>query len=240
MEKEIVISGYDKDVSWMSKLNSNIKQTIYRKGNKTDNPNEIYIEVNLGRCVHSFFNHIYENYDNLSDYTFFAQDYPFDHWENIIEIVNGGVEMCDTHATLKIGGYWGFHFNTNSPNTKVNVKDVNGEIVELTVGSMWPMFPSIQFGGGNTLSCHSNGTPQDYNPNINVDKVWDILFEDPKPNTYEFIPGGHFCITKEQAHLRDKEFYKKIIDLLIEDINSPWVIERLECYIFNPKYKTKI
>ena len=28
-------------------------------------------------------------------------------------------------------------------------------------------------------------------------------------------------------------------DLLIEDDNSPWMFERLECYIFNKNYKSK-
>jgi hypothetical protein len=51
------------------------------------------------------------------------------------------------------------------------------------------------------------------------------------------MPGGHFGITKEHAQLRSKEFYKKVCDLLIDDVNAPWMIERLECYIFNPKIK---
>jgi len=54
------------------------------------------------------------------------------------------------------------------------------------------------------------------------------------------MPGGHFVITKEQVRMRSKEFYKKIIDLLIEDDNSPWMFERLECYIFNNNLKTNL
>ena len=51
------------------------------------------------------------------------------------------------------------------------------------------------------------------------------------------MPGGHFAITKQHAQLRSKEFYSKVCNLLLEDENSPWMIERLECYIFNPTYK---
>ncbi len=219
MTKEIVIAGYDKELSWMSRFHSDIKQTVYRKGEVMQlQSNEIKIEPNLGRCVHSFFYHIYHNYDNLSDYTFFAQDFPFDHWGNIIDVVNN----TDYHvySTLNIGGYFGFHNNT--------------------MGTMWAMNESVQHGNGRVLSCDSSGMPQDHNPNINVNKYWDILFDDEKPPNYEFIPGGHFGISKEHARLRSKEFYKKIIDLLVEDVTAPWMIERLECYIFNPKYKTKI
>jgi hypothetical protein len=218
MVKELVIAAYDKDLSWLNKLDKNIIKTIYRKGDKKSYENEILITQNMGRCVHSFFNHIYINYDNLSDYIFFVQDYPFDHWENIVDILNNN--LWEENYKLKIGGYYGFHFNT--------------------VGTMWKLNPSKHFENGNIISCHSNGYPQDHNSNINVDKYWDILFNEKKPNMYEFIPGGHFGISKEHIKLRSKSFYKKIVDLLLEDITAPWMIERLECYIFDPKhYNTK-
>lgn len=211
MSKEIVIAAYDKSIDWLSGLNDDIKKTVYRKGNVIPlKKNEILIEPNLGRCVHTFFNHLYRNYDNLSEYTYFAQDYPFDHWGNLIDIINGDPMEMETSAELKIGGYYGYHNNT--------------------LGSAWAMSGSQQFGGGNVLVCSSNGHPQDKNPLIDVDKYWEILFSEPKPINYEFMPGGHFCITREQAQSRNRELYKKITELLIEDVTSPWMIERLECY----------
>ena len=225
MSKEIVIAAYDKELDWMTQFDSDIKQTIYRKGVKSSNENEIFIEYNMGRCVHIFFNHIYENYGDLSDITFFAQDYPFDHWEDIIEVINN--ETWVDRCALEIGGYYGFHWNS------IKVPSPKG-------GIMHSLKPTTHHGGGSIISCTSNGSPQDRNPLINVDKYWELLFEGSPPNVYEFMPGGHFGITKEHAQLRSREFYGKICDLLIEDITSPWVIERIECYIFNPKYKTKL
>jgi hypothetical protein len=220
MSKEIVIAAYDKDLSWMSGFNSDVKKTIYRKGDILPlNFDEIKVETNVGRCVHTFFNHITKNYYNLSDFTFFAQDFPFDHWEDIIEVVNGDYDIFKSKAKLNIGGYFGYHFNS--------------------IGTMWYLPPSKQFGNGNVLSCFSNGHPQDSNPNINVDLYWDMLFDEPKPHMYEFMPGGHFGITKEHAQLRSLNFYKTITNMLEDNVNSPWIIERLECYIFNPKFKTK-
>lgn len=50
-----MIAAYDKDLSWMQNLNDDIKQTIYRKDNiLPTNENEIHIEPNFGRCVHTF------------------------------------------------------------------------------------------------------------------------------------------------------------------------------------------
>ena len=222
--KEIVIAAYNRDISWVNEL-IDTKITIYRKGFKA---NEGEIEMtNIGRCVHTFFSHIYNRYDSLSDFTFFVQDYPFDHWENVIDIINLNLQE---NSTLKIDGYYGYHYNTiGKPNR--NSKYNEG-------GSMWNM-QSSEIGQGKTLRCLSNGYPQDNNPNINVDKYWNILFECDPPKVYEFIPGGHFCITKEHIKIRSRDFYKKIIDILEENENTPWVIERIECYIFNKKFKSK-
>jgi len=229
MTKELVIAAYDRDLSWIEKVDKDVKISVYRKGIKTDNPNEIFIEPNIGRCVHSFFNHIYMNYDNLSDLTFFVQDYPFDHWENVIDIVNGGIDMCNQHSALIIGGYYGFHFNT------IKVHSEKG-------GLMWPMYPSQHHDIGKIIVCNSYGEPQARlgTFNINMDKAWGDFFTNEIPNMYEFMPGGHFGITKEHARLRTRNFYKQVVDLLSTDVDSPWVIERLECYMFNPKYKTKL
>jgi len=226
MKKEIVIAAYDKELNWVSQFNDDVKVTIYRKGNVLPLSNsEIKIEPNKGRCVHTFFKHIHDQYNNLSDITFFAQDYPFDHWEDIIDIVNK--EVWNERCVLQIGGYYGFHFNTI---TKHGPKG----------GVMWTLSPSTQHGNGKVLICQSNGLPQDRNPKINVDNYWSKLFDDNRPPLYEFIPGGHFAVTKESAMIRPKEFYGKVIKLLENDEAAPWMIERLECYIFNKNYKVKL
>lgn len=226
MSTELVIAAYDGYIDWLDDIDKKVKVTVYRKGNEPkQREDEILLEPNKGRCVHTFFNHLYTNYDNLSDYTFFAQDYPFDHWENIIEILNDGrPETYEATAQLKIGGYYGYHFNT------ITIPSPRG-------GCMWNLSESKQHDKGKVLVCNSNGFPQDLNPNIDVDLYWKKLFTSSVPNEYEFMPGGHFGITKKHAQLRSKDFYKQIIDLLLQDIYSPWIIERLECYIFNPKIK---
>jgi hypothetical protein len=223
MNKEIVIAAYDKSLNWVDDINPEIKKSIYRKGDVLPlKDNEIKITPNKGRCVHTFFNHIYLNYENLSDYTFFVQDYPFDHWGNLIDVINSDVNKIETLSSLIIDGYFGFHNNT--------------------LGTSWEMSESQQVGNGLILSCQSNGQPQDLNLNLNLDDYWKLLFSDEHniPHRYEFIPGGHFVITKEQIKIRSKEFYKQVITLLTDNEHSSWIFERLECYIFNKNYKTKL
>ena len=101
---------------------------------------------------------------------------------------------------------------------------------------MWPMYPTHHHGEGRILACNNTGAPQETRFNWNLDFYWEKIFQDPLPNRYEFVPGGHFAIERDHVHLRPKAFYKKIADLLLEFEHYPWIIERFECYIFNPKY----
>lgn len=226
MTRELIIAAHNRDYSWIDRLDPEVKVTVYRKG---DHPkqieDEILITPNRGRCVHTFFNHLYNNYDNLADYSFFVQDYPFDHWENLVQVINeNDPEFYKITSQLNIGGYYGFHYNT------ITAPCERG-------GPMWHLYPSKHHGDGKVLICQSNGAPHDLNPGINLDKHWYTFFESDHPTEYEFIPGGHFAISRDHARLRSREFYKKIVDFLTDVDAAPWMIERLECYIFNPNIK---
>lgn len=218
MEREIVISVYDRDLSWIENVNSDVKITIYRKGdNLKSKYDEILVNPNVGRDVHTFFNHIINKYHNLTDITFFVQDYPFDHWGNLIDVVNDS-NLLSTYS-VNFGGYYGFHNNT--------------------LGTAWNLDISNNVGNGLVLKCQSSGSPQHIHENLNLDYYWGLFFASQPPATYEFIPGGHFAITKEQIRIRPIEFYKKILTFLETEHISPWIIERFECYIFNENFKIK-
>lgn len=215
--KEIVISAFNRDYEWISNLNPDIKKTIYRKGVKIENnkEQEIFIENNVGRDVHTFFYHLYHNYDNLSDYTFFAQDYPFDHWSNLVETVNGDKETIMKNAMLTHEGYFAY----------LSGPDFN-------------LDESVKVGNGKVLICNPDGSP--HHPGLDLNYCWNLLFYEPSPDKYEFVPAGHFGITKEHARKRSKEFYGEIVKLLETYEQAPWIIERLEGYIFNTNFKTKL
>jgi hypothetical protein len=106
--KEIIIAAYDRDYSWIENLNQDVKVTVYKKGLNKLEPNEILIEPNLGRDVHTFFYHLVNRYDSLSDITFFSQDYPFDHVSNYIEMINGDRDLWNQNAKQTNGECWFF------------------------------------------------------------------------------------------------------------------------------------
>lgn len=207
--KEVVIAAYDKNYNWINQLNSNVKVTVYKKGFESL-PNEILIEPNVGRDVHTFFYHLVHNYNNLSDYTFFAQDYPFDHVENYISLINGDKQLWFEHARQSTDGCWFFNTyyytflcdKTGIPNSVV-IDDLSLKI--------WP-----------------TGEWRD----MDLESTWRQLFNIPCPDYFMFTPAGHFCISKEQVLKKPLEYYKLILNILETNPESPWVIERLESYIF--------
>lgn len=81
----IVVARYNENLAWTKQF---LNVIVYNKGNPlTDNFNEILLN-NVGREGHTYYKHIYDNYDNLTDYTIFLQGNPFDHSPNIIYNLN--------------------------------------------------------------------------------------------------------------------------------------------------------
>ena len=81
----IIVSRYNENIEWTKQFPNVI---IYNKGSKLDyNYDEVFLN-NVGREGHTYYKHIYDNYDNLTDYIIFLQGNPFDHSPNIISNLN--------------------------------------------------------------------------------------------------------------------------------------------------------
>lgn len=83
---KIVVSRYKEDVTWTKQFENVV---IYNKGDPLDDNeyNEISLP-NVGREGHTFFKYIYDNYENLDDYTIFLQGHPYDHSPDLNNIIN--------------------------------------------------------------------------------------------------------------------------------------------------------
>lgn len=77
----IIVARYNEDVNWTKQFNNVF---IYNKGEILEGYDNVISLQNVGREGHTYYTHIYENYDNLADYTIFLQGNPFDHSPNII------------------------------------------------------------------------------------------------------------------------------------------------------------
>lgn len=80
---KIIVSRYNENIEWTKSLPNVI---IYNKGPQlpSEYKNEIYIP-NVGREGHTYLTYIYNNYDNLDDYTIFLQGNPFDHSPTLLQ-----------------------------------------------------------------------------------------------------------------------------------------------------------
>lgn len=88
----IVVARYNENIEWTTQFPNVI---IYNKGDKLDgNYNEISLP-NVGREGHTYYKYIYDNYENLSDYTIFLQARPFDHSPNIIANLHKYINSTD-------------------------------------------------------------------------------------------------------------------------------------------------
>lgn len=81
MTRGIVVAKYNEDISWISKIDKDIKRYVYNKG-QDDLLNSIRLP-NIGREAHTYLVHITENYYNLDDFLIFTQGNPFDHVPDI-------------------------------------------------------------------------------------------------------------------------------------------------------------
>jgi len=81
----IVVARYNENIEWTKQF-SNV--FIYNKGEPLiDYSNQIFLN-NVGRESHTYYKHIFDNYDNLAEYTVFLQGNPFDHSPNLISNLN--------------------------------------------------------------------------------------------------------------------------------------------------------
>ena len=84
---QIIVARYNENIDWVLPFSNVI---IYNKGEPLDEKykNHTILSLkNVGREGHTFYNYIYENYDNLPKHIMFLQGYPFDHIPNIIDII---------------------------------------------------------------------------------------------------------------------------------------------------------
>lgn len=89
------------------------------------------------------------------------------------------------------------------------------------------------------LTCDKYGNPH-HPGGLLIESVWNEIFYDDIPESIIFTPSGHFCISKETVHKHPVSFYERILKILEDNNDSPWIIERLEPYIFLAQLKIVI
>ena len=92
---------------------------------------------------------------------------------------------------------------------------------------------------GKMRTCRWDGWPDHGDAPLRADEVWDELFDEERGDSVTYTPAAHFCVSKEQVHMRPKEFYQKVIELSKGREWGPWELERVTWAIFDPDIKHK-
>ena len=203
----IVVARYNENVEWTKPFSNVI---IYNKGEPLKgNYNEIFLK-NVCKEGHTYYKHIYDNYENLSDYTIFLQGNPFDHSPNIISDLNKYVNNADLNI--------GFEFLTK-------------RILNIRLSSRSSFCP---YHGGRlpfqkTYAKLFNKKMENLKLNFRVGRG--------KRNDMKlkFGAGAQFIVSKKNILQRPKNFYLKIVRMLGKNRNpiEGYVIERFHELILN-------
>ena len=91
---KIIVARYNENIEWIQRIPTDIDVLVYNKGDQITNYNGKVIDLpNVGREGHTYYTYIYDNYDNLDDYTIFLQGNPFDHSRSIIRTISN-IQKC--------------------------------------------------------------------------------------------------------------------------------------------------
>jgi len=105
MYKQLVVSHYEQDLTWVETASNHLDVVVYDKSVK----DSAYTKLeNVGREPHSYMHHIIENYNSLAEWTIFAQDNPFEHVNNWMDIVFGDQTVWDQYSTIRQEGTYFF------------------------------------------------------------------------------------------------------------------------------------
>ena len=209
MSKSLVISHYNEDLSWLAGIDKDISIFLYTKsGIMPDIHSEnIKIEMleNIGKEQQTYFHHILNNYNNLTDYVYFSQAKFDDHSHNFIDKLNnnfvGGLSdfnlittvygpvdssLYHTHINHKYSG----DFNYHSIAGKVFIDPWNDSEASANINYIFDNLPELNFDKENWIFNANGmyGTTKEKIKHFNLDfyKKCENLFRN-KPNNLNML-----------------------------------------------------
>jgi hypothetical protein len=194
MSKSLVISHYNEDLSWLTDVDKDILIFLYTKSGVVPHieSENIKIEMleNIGKEQQTYFYHIVNNYDNLTDYVYFSQAKFDDHSHDFMDKLNNNF----------IGGLSDFNLITT----------VYGPINT----SMYHRHINHKYDGGlNYQSISDKVFIDPWNDSealANIDYIFDNLPElDFDKQNWVFNANGMYGTTKEKIKNFNLDFYKK-------------------------------
>jgi hypothetical protein len=216
MERELIVARYNESVQWVEEVP--FPATIYNKGPALDlnNPNIDVIDLpNTGREAGTWLEHICKNYDDLADWSYFAQAQPHQVSSELLGRL--GIAYRDTTPLTS-------HYMAHFPSDQVKALDR----VEQLEGF------EIRWGLADHLGDRSPVTNA-----IWLNAVWSQFFTGPKPDPWWFGYCGMFAVPRHRIRDRPLAFWLWARDLVNREQYaaemtpaSAWAFEAIWGYLW--------
>ena len=206
MSIQFVVARYNEPIDWL--IHTPYDVIIYNKGVAIDFKNTIALP-NVGREAHTYLYHIINNYDSLSDVTFFTQARISDHhYSEDLNTLHTIAKRTFTHGfsdnyitVNKNSSDWGApDFNIRIKNELIQKYHISSDTVDKVIFCDW-------------FKEH-------------IAPVY--------PNTLKMYGCAIFAMTKERIWSRPKEYYQCLFSMLSTE-NAPieaHFLERSWFYVF--------
>lgn len=194
MSKSLIVAHYNEDLNWLYDVEKDIKIFLYTKSDIIPNIQADNIKIeqleNIGNEQQTYFYHIINNYDTLTDYIYFTQANFDEHSHNFFDKMNnnfiGGLSDINLITTVYgqiESGYYHKHINHKYDNT-FTYKDVENKIF---------------------IDPWNDNEALD-NINFILDNLPELKF---KKENWVFNANGMYSVNKDKVKNFDINFYKK-------------------------------
>jgi len=233
----LVVSRYKEDLSWIDGINT--PHVVFNKGPFIQGENYVPLP-NCGREGHTILHFIISNYDNLPERIIFSQGSPFEHAPSFILDANNYRDHLDVqpltqryleprHNSLKHRD----EFNSGIPNQTSNTYQLNRHksiefyLSELN-GAFEVVYPTHYIDPGiknlNFVKRHGSNSLSEFRNLISLKDARSRVF---------FSYAGIFSVSRDKVLNHSKSFYQKCIQVLLEDEEYGFLLERLWLTIFD-------
>jgi len=235
MNYNIVVSRFNEDITWTKQFKNVI---IYNKGNDDiDEYNPIKLK-NVGREGHTYYKYIYDNYEELADYTIFLQGNPFDHCPTIIEDITEIINNPKFNKEFQYFSNFILKMNMkNNYDTPIErIVDVENHTHKHQIIHPDSYPNNMQYWFGEKITTRKIKIGYENYIDLPFMSYYRFLFN-TEPILYNnwFGSGALFIVNKSAILRRPRELYKKIYSDLEYSKNplEGHIIERFHPYIFN-------
>jgi hypothetical protein len=210
---EVVVCRYGEDLAWTRNLPRDVRLTIYDKGEPDQPrwPGSLRL-TNHSRDDFAWLHHLVERYDDLSDWTIFAQGRPFDHAPDLHRVIRSYAKEEDAAGRPEFS-WLGFLWETDDARGRPSFVtwSKNPERRELNLEgffqALWgePAPDKVRYVGGSQFALSRSAAhrrPRDFYRRARdlsrtfpdaahaFERTWDRIFLAPPLDETLFGPSG--------------------------------------------------